>query len=87
MSSKLGYSELASRHADAINLTALAGVLAHELIHGRSVHPSDADKPDLGAVAELLAQQLEAHTTALMELIDHDEVLRARAAAAGVVIE
>jgi hypothetical protein len=52
-------------HADAIDLAALAGMLAHELIHGRSIHPHDADKPDVGAVAHLLAERLAVHRSAL----------------------
>jgi uncharacterized protein YjaZ len=52
-------------HADAIDLAAVAAMLAHELIHGRRIHPDDAGKADLGAVANLLAERLAVHRNAL----------------------
>jgi hypothetical protein len=57
--------QLSEIHADAIDLAALAGMLAHELIHGRRIHPDDEGKADVGAVAHLLAQRLDVHRDAL----------------------
>lgn len=58
-------NELSKIHADAIDLAALAGMLAHELIHGRRVHPDDVGKADVGAVANLLAARLAVHRDVL----------------------
>ena len=52
-------------HGDALDLAALAGLLADVLTFGRKVHPDDAGKPDVSAVASLLAQRLRVHRDTL----------------------
>lgn len=76
--SSLDHVTLSERQRDAHNLASLAGTLAHSMTHDRSVHPDDAGKPDLCAVAYLLAEQLERLVTALDDMVSHDDVLRAR---------
>lgn len=76
----ISHLELGERYTDAMNLAALAGLLADELVD-RFVHPNDADKPDVAAVAILLAERIKAHMCSLNEMMDHGTYLRERAAA------
>lgn len=82
----LSHLEIARRQADAANLAALAGLLASELVN-RSVHERDADKPDMAAVAVMLAERISALAGDLHEMMDHGRYLRERAAADGVLAD
>jgi hypothetical protein len=57
-------------HADALNLAALAGLVAHEVNFTRHVDERDRGLPDLGGVVTLLAERLAVHRDQLEQLLE-----------------